>query len=804
MTMRLTATLALALLALAVHAKGDDASALTIDPAGSPADRPMLTAGQPRTITLRFRAPRRAAEAALDITLPDWAEATPANTRVNVIGRGEVRSDSLALQSVGRVGSRYTRTKVGECYVTARRITLARLDLRPDNGDDVVITIAAQKPAGKGRADFRCDYTLDGQKATAYARADIEHTITDLRRLPLTGDYRAGTPLTETRFRWTAPEGATTVGLETSTDGGRSWRTLYIMDDPAKGYCHLRGLKPGTDYLFRLQVMGGDHAGISNTAALRTDTYDLKASAAPGAGLPDCTDRLNALITQAHRDGGGIVRIPAGEYLVRTIELKSNVWLTLDKGTTLRETKGCTDPEPLYYDYMAAKKDPNFENNNPDSWIFRQDQGHTFFRNSMFHACRETNIKVIGACRITGNECLTRENNALSCPEGFRGNKLFGLKLCTDIEIGGMPESRDLWYDPVKDLPYYIDSGRRDYDDTAMMHLDQPGHFAFLLTGCDRVYSHDVYTGKHAANHDRDIYDLHECRDVRVTNVYCRATVDDVAKIGSDAALGFTRKAWNHRFRNIIGDTGCNLIMIGSETQDDVAGTYTDNFYCTGSGKTAFAVECCDGGTISDFHVNSGATGPIHHRSRITRAATPFQFNITPKQGIMGTVPQTGTFTKEGVTRQMTFPLDVPMGKIRDISVRHVEIDQIYYGTSCDGRERWRPYDGTQPRYTAAISGCRLPDGVTPPGGVKTAYIDGVTIDDISVADFGGVSREQAAALKVPELSPYGGNAREFGTLPASGIWIRHAKRVKVTNVSVRCDTPDGREWVVMDDATAD
>lgn len=57
-----------------------------------------------------------------------------------------------------------------------------------------------------------------------------------------------------------------------------------------------------------------------------------------------------------------------------------------------------------------------------------------------------------------------------------RCDKMFSLKLCTNIEIGGWNIDKDMWYDPQKDEPYYIEkNGQRNYDISNMLHIDQEG-----------------------------------------------------------------------------------------------------------------------------------------------------------------------------------------------------------------------------------------------------------------------------------------------------------------------------------------
>ncbi|HBK32914.1 MAG TPA: hypothetical protein DDZ78_15045, partial [Porphyromonadaceae bacterium] len=85
---------------------------------------------------------------------------------------------------------------------------------------------------------------------------------------------------------------------------------------------------------------------------------------------------------------------------------------------------------------------------------------------------------------------------------GRRADKMFSLKLCTNIEIGGLDNGKDLWYDPEKDLPYFIDG--HGQDDSNMLQIDRGGHFVLLATGTDHIYVHNTYFAKKNSGNARD------------------------------------------------------------------------------------------------------------------------------------------------------------------------------------------------------------------------------------------------------------------------------------------------------------
>jgi hypothetical protein len=92
---------------------------------------------------------------------------------------------------------------------------------------------------------------------------------------------------------------------------------------------------------------------------------------------------------------------------------------------------------------------------------------------------------------------LVTGDNVMKNAADNRGDKMFTLKLCTNLEIGGLYREEDLWYDSTRDEPYYINKdGSKDLAIDNMLQIDRPGHFALLATGTDNINVHDTYFGK--------------------------------------------------------------------------------------------------------------------------------------------------------------------------------------------------------------------------------------------------------------------------------------------------------------------
>jgi len=426
----------------------------------------------------------------------------------------------------------------------------------------------------------------------------------------------------------------------------------------------------------------------------------------------------------------------------------------------------------------------------------------------MFFAEREDNIKIIGNGRITGNGNLFTSDRVMDNPPEKRCDKMFTFKLCTNIEIGGLENGKDLWYDPEKDIPYYIEKSVKNYDTGNMLNIDQGGHFVLLATGTDSLFVHDTYFGKENQNNVRDIYDFMECNNVTVTNIYSKVSSDDIVKPGSDCSLGFTRPARNYKVRNIIGDTNCNLFQIGSETADDIQDLYIDNIYVLGANKAGFSISTNDGAHIKSVFLNSGKTGVIHSPSKMFRTRAPFFISISNRARVLGADVKMFTFNENGITRKELLCTNVNIGSVENIVIDGVDISEVYGGSSFRG-ERWKAYDGSQKESTPIIAGYKLPDSEAVegglnfrlPNGLHTGYIKNIQFTNINMTVKGG-HPESDALISPPEIGVGRYNVDDFKTLPAYGFWVRHVKGFKLINCRINYESEDKRPAVILSDVT--
>lgn len=784
-------------------------------------DRTEATVKTAGKLLLDFYAGQRSPMTTVKIRIPAGIDVTLDNTTVNVIGRGEVLLRDLPRQSIGRTGANYSYKKVGEVEIRKEGakgtlLLFKELDFRPANGPDIRLCFKGIALPSKGTYTFEAEYTTS-QPAILHspvAKVALKGVtnVADFTRNTLRAfTYKKDWDLSFTSFYWTAPKDAKSVTLMQSEDLGKTWTEVKTEILPDDDFGAAYRLNPNQLYAFKLRVKGGDNQGDSNIAWYYSGLWDVKTLGVKGDGVADDTDALNNAIEKLNSLGGGILYFPAGTYNVRTVHLLSNVWLNLSSDATIQALLGADAPEATWFSDRAYRSglsptDPR-PYADPENYLTKQDVGHTFFRNAMFFGERIDNVKIVGTGRITGNGNIVTSDKVMNNAPEKRSDKMFSLKLCTNIEIGGWNVDKDMWYDPQKDEPYYIEKdGSRNYDVSNMLHIDQGGHFVLLATGTDGIHVHDTYFGKHNSKNARDIYDFMACNDVTATNIYSRVSSDDIVKPGSDCSLGFTRPARNYRVRNIVGDTNCNLFQIGSETADDIQDLYVDNIYVLGANKAGFSISTNDGGHIKNVYLNSGKTGPIHSRSVMHRTRAPFFISISNRGRVLGADVTPFTFKENGTVRKELLVTNSNIGQVENIIINGVDIDEVYGGSSFRG-DRWKAYDGSQAEATPIIAGFKLPDtqdvegGLTfrLPDGQHTGYIKNVQFHDVNLLVKGGHPSEDAEACP-SEIGVGRYNVGDLKTQPSFGFWVRHVKGFVLDNCKINAEAKDGRYPVVLDD----
>ncbi|HLM57196.1 MAG TPA: glycoside hydrolase family 28 protein [Pyrinomonadaceae bacterium] len=461
------------------------------------------------------------------------------------------------------------------------------------------------------------------------------------------------------------------------------------------------------------------------SASAAPGPYNVRSFGARGDGRNVDTPAVNRAIEAAAAAGGGTVYFPAGTYLCFSIRLKSNVGLYIDHGATIL----AADP---------AKVKGAYDMPEPNQWDMYQDFGHSHWQNSLIWGIGLENVSIAGPGRIDG-EGLTRRSPRPRRPQSAGD---------TPVSMGGggaRPES------PLgEDDPHEVMNGLGNKAISLKLSRNvilkdftiyRGGHFAILATGVDNLTIDNL-----KVDTNRDGFDIDACRNVRISNCSVNTPNDDAIVLKSSYGLGFARATENVTITNcqVTGyDLGTFLdgtfkrtqelapdkdgvtgrIKFGTESNGGFKNITISN--CVFDRSRGLAIETVDGGPVEDIVVT----------------------NIT-----MRDVTTSPIFLRLG--RRQRGPAGSPVSVLRRVEISNVVV-----------------YDA-EPRFASIIAGL--------PG----HPVEDVRLSNIRILYRGGGTREQAA-LEPPEKETNYPEPSMFGDLPAYGFFIRHARGVELSNVTV-------------------
>jgi polygalacturonase len=284
------------------------------------------------------------------------------------------------------------------------------------------------------------------------------------------------------------------------------------------------------------------------------------------------------------------------------------------------------------------------------------------------------------------------------------------------------------------------------------------GHFAMLATGTDDLTIENV-----TVDTNRDGFDIDACRNVRIANCVVNAPNDDAIVLKSSHALGVARPVENVTVTNcrVSGyDAGTLLAGTRKRTQERAPdrdgvtgriklGTESNGGYrniaisdCTFDRSRGLALETVDGGVLEDVTVSNLALRDI--------TTAPIFLRIGNRaRGPEGT----------GVG-----------------AIRRVKISDIV-AEDCESR------------FASSIAGL--------PGHA----IEDVELRNIRIVHRGGGTSEDARR-EPPENETGYPEPSMFGTLPASALFVRHGKNIRVRDLHVSFLAPDARPPFVLHDVS--
>jgi hypothetical protein len=370
-------------------------------------------------------------------------------------------------------------------------------------------------------------------------------------------------------------------------------------------------------------------AGAPTTPVASRTFYDVRSFGATGDGKTIDSPAINQAISACAKAGGGTVSVPPGTYLCGSIHLASNINLSLDAGAVI----------------LGASQDAKvYDPEEPFDGGAFQDEGHSYFHNSLIWGENLTNVSITGRGTINGGGLVANT-------PGDHGNKSIALKKCRHVLI--------------RDITIY-----------------HGGWFAILATGCNLMTVDNV-----VIDTNRDGMDLDCSQNTTVSNCRVNSPHDDGICPKSTLALGYPVVTENMTITNcqvsgyregtlldgtMVPNKGATgRIKFGTESTGGFRNITVSN--CTFSHCRGLAIEEVDGGTFENITVTNLSMDhvveyPIYIRLGDRHRGSPIDSEPVMKNILISNVVATDVEKLSGI--QIMGLLDYPIQNVRLENIR--------------------------------------------------------------------------------------------------------------------------------------
>jgi polygalacturonase len=426
--------------------------------------------------------------------------------------------------------------------------------------------------------------------------------------------------------------------------------------------------------------------------------FDIKTFGAKGDGVTLDSPAINQAIDAAKAASGGIVQIPAGNYLSGSIHLQSHVAIHFSPGATIVATN---DP--------AAYDEPE-----PNQWDKLQDYGHSHFHNSLIWGENLEDISITGPGRIWGKG-LVRSQRAPQPGDTVRrvGNKALVLKLCRNVVL-------------------------RDFS------ILMGGWFGILATGVDNMTISNL-----KIDTNRDGMDIISCRQVRISDCTVNSPYDDGICLKSDYSLGFARACENitivncqvsgydngtlldgtYQRKQVYNNAGANAgptgrLKFGTESNGGFKNITISNVlfdYCRG-----LALETVDGGLLEDVSISNVTMRDIQNAPIFLRLGSRLRAPEGTPTGALRRVSLSNFVVYNADPRYASIISGVPGHDIEDVKLNNIRISYAGGGTraqaALEPKEEEKGYP--EPRMFGDI----------PAYGFFIRHVKGIELNDVHIS----------------------------------------------------------------------
>jgi polygalacturonase len=281
------------------------------------------------------------------------------------------------------------------------------------------------------------------------------------------------------------------------------------------------------------------------------------------------------------------------------------------------------------------------------------------------------------------------------------------------------------------------------------------GHFGILATGVDNFTIDNL-----KIDTNRDGMDVDCCRNVRISNCSVNSPWDDAICLKSSFGLGYARPT------EMVTVTNC-FVTGGYEEGTLLNATYhrlSPGAHLFRTGRIKCGTE--SNGGFRDITISNCVFEDCHGLALETVDGGLLE-DITVSNLTMRDIASAPIFLRLG--SRMRGPQGIPVGKLRRVSISNVVVSNAA-------------------RDSASII-----------SGIPGHYIEDVRLNDICVESQGHGTEDDALMVPPEKESGYP-EPTMFGTMPAHGFYLRHARGIEMSNVEVTCIERDLRPAFYLDD----
>lgn len=322
-------------------------------------------------------------------------------------------------------------------------------------------------------------------------------------------------------------------------------------------------------------------AAAALTAEARV--YDIADYGAVSDTTRLSTTAVQKAIDSCNAAGGGTVSVPAGNYKIGSIVLRSNVTLNLENGATLYGSTDIADYQPMTTDYVSLRTNvPTIQ---------------------LIYADNASNVAITGLGTIDGRgkafPKLTWNDEGITRPHLLR------LIRCSDVTVSGVTlKNSGCW------MQHYL--------------------------ACDRVKIHGI-TVINRNNYNNDALDLDGCHNVTVSDMIADSDDDGITLKSTSPRL-----CEDITISNCVVSSHCNAIKLGTETNGGFrniilrgvvvkpSADQSSRYFGLPTGHSAISLEIVDGGSMSNVDIAditiTGTESPIF--IRLADRRRPYAENV--------------------------------------------------------------------------------------------------------------------------------------------------------------------------------